>query len=189
MAGTIDINELYDTIDAVITHLCQEQEIDELRLQKSVFLFLWQYALKHKQDPMGLLSQFQFLPYKEGPFSDYVHGQLEVLAREGDLTITKAAGGNKLRSSKHTLHKYHLNEAESRLANEIRHLVSKTGPKELAFYIYYNPTIPKSLREFFTSRSELKEEFKKNKLQYLSSLLRNELIDEDAYAIMYEEVA
>lgn len=187
MPKSINLSKLYDTLDAVIVNFCRDEEISELKLQKGIFLFIWQYAERNAEDPMELLKQFQFAPYKEGPFSDYIHGQLEVLGHEGDLQIVKGSNGIKLKSSKKSESKYDLKDAEKRLFDEIRQVVSKTGPKELAFFIYYNPTIPKQLKAFFAFKSEMKDEFRKNKKLYLGSLLRHDLIDEDAYALMYNE--
>ena len=183
---TLDVFAVGDMVDRAILFLTADNKTSMLSLQKGVFLFLYSFAIVEGYDYNELLTMSAFEPYKLGPFSESVDGQVDTLAGYGLIKVGGIGEKATLVSSSQNLKKYKYEKEELKLLEDVKTLLSTLEPMELTFYIYFNPLIDKSLRDYFTSKSEIKDSLIKNKAAYVKSLLRKKIIDVDtADLIMY----
>jgi len=177
----LDIFKIGEMVDKAIVHLSQGKELGKLSLQKGVFLYLLSISAKKNYDFNKLARMAGFEPYKLGPYSEFLDGELEQLKGYNDVCISGNQGENeKVKSSKKVASKYGLDKEEEEIINNIRFLIETLTPMELAFYVYFNPAIDESVRQYFTSKSEIKEKLENEKHKYVKILKNKKVIDDEA---------
>ncbi len=170
-------SSLYELVDNVIIYLSSNNLIDKFKLQKAVFYFLWRYS-QYKNIDFGLIAQkFDMVPYKYGPYSESVDGEIDTLVSRGFLDRKSESEFKATPKGVSELGK--LDADVKFLVDDILNLLSKVDSKTLVFFIYYNPYIPNDVKSYFTSKSEIKEHFKSNKEKYIKVLKDAGIIEKD----------
>jgi len=175
----LDILTIGDMVDKAIVHLALGKEIGKLSLQKGVFLYLLSISAKRNFDFKKVAQMAGFEPYKLGPFSEFIEGELELLKGYNEIYISDNGENAKVKSSQAIASKYKLDKDEEEILKDVKFLIDKLTPLELAFYVYFNPAIKRSIRDYFTSKSEIKEKFEKEKLKYVRALKEKKVIDDE----------
>ncbi|MGP6207822.1 hypothetical protein ACNF42_07350 [Cuniculiplasma sp. SKW3] len=185
-----DIYEVGDLIDKGILYLSSDMEIEMLSLQKAIFLFLYSYAVKNGYNPKDILSLASFEPYRYGPFSDEVNGQINELEGYGKLFVNRKDKKHvKLKSETISEGDFQIEDGEIQILNNIKNLVKTLEPMELTFYIYFHPAVDEELRKYYTSNSDVKDTLWSNREKYVDALLRKNVIDQEtADVIIYGEI-
>ena len=181
---TLDLFTIGDLIDKAIVFLSANNTITTLSLQKGIFLFLYSYAVTNGHDFNNVLRIASFEPYRFGPFSDAVTGQAETLVGYGEIRSEGFGEKQIFGGTDKGLEKLNLSKDEKRLLTNVKKLVEILEPVELTFYIYFNPLIDQSLRDYFTSKSEIKDSLLKRKDTYVRSLLKKGAIDNETAELM-----
>jgi uncharacterized protein YwgA len=181
---TLDLFTIGDLIDKAIVFLATNNTITTLSLQKAIFLYLYSYAVTNGYDFNNVLRMASFEPYRFGPFSDAVVGQAETLVGYGKIRSGGSGEKQIFGTIDKGLEKLNLSKDEKRLLTNIKKLVETLEPMELTFYIYFNPLIDQSLRDYFTSKSEIKDSLLKRKDTYVRDLLKKGAIDEETAELM-----
>lgn len=177
----LNIYEIGDMVDKAIVHLAEGKEIGKLSLQKGVFLYLLSISAKRNYDFKKVAQIAGFEPYKFGPFSEFIEGDVEQLEGYNEVQISGNREENaKIKSSHGAAAKYELEKDEQEIMKNIKFLIENLTPTELAFYVYFNPAIDEGVRDYFTSNSEIKEKLKNERLKYVSSLQNKNVIDKEA---------
>ena len=177
----LNIFKIGDMVDKAIVHLAEGKEIGKLSLQKGVFLYLLSISAKRNYDFKKVAQIAGFEPYKLGPFSEFLEGELEQLRGYNELQIFGNREENeKIKSSHEVAAGYELEKDEQEIMKNIKFLIETLTPTELAFYVYFNPAIDESIRDYFTSNSEIKEKLKRERLKYVKSLKNKNVIDNEA---------
>lgn len=176
-AKKLTISTVGDMVDTAIIHL-SIHGLNRTVLQKAVFLYLLSISAANSYSFEKIADIAQFEPYKYGPFSDFIDGEVEILSGDGDL---ENSGNNDIiKTDKNKLSKYPVNDKEMNIINEILELTDKLNTKEFVFYVYFHPSIPKNIKKYFTQNSEIKSELIKNKEKYIKELKRKGIIDDEA---------
>ena len=170
-----------DMVDKAIVHLAKGKEIGKLSLQKGVFLYLLSISTKRNYNFKKVARIAGFEPYKFGPFSEFLEGEVEQLKGYKEVQVS----GNKdesvkIKSTNEAAANYKLEKDEQDIVKNIRFLIDNLTPTELAFYVYFNPAIDESVRDYFTSNSEIKEKLKNERLRFVRSLKNKNVIDDEA---------
>jgi len=177
----LNVFTIGDMVDKAIVHLAQGKEIGKLSLQKGVFLYLLSISAKRNYDFKRVAQIAGFEPYKFGPFSEFLEGELEQLRGYNEVNISGNKEDNaKVKSSQNVAANYKLDKDEREILNNIRFLIDSLTPSELAFYVYFNPAIDESVRDYFTSNSEIKEKLSNERIKYVKSLKNKNVIDDEA---------
>lgn len=170
-----------DLVDKAIVHLAQSKEIGKLSLQKGVFLYLLSISAKRNYDFKKVAKIAGFEPYKFGPFSEFLEGEVEQLKGYNEVQVSGNKDENvKIKSTEEAATNYKLEKDEQEIVKNIRFLIDNLTPTELAFYVYFNPAIDESVRDYFTSNSEIKEKLKNERLRFVRSLKNKNIIDDEA---------
>ncbi|MHB1470502.1 MAG: hypothetical protein ACYCSA_04850 [Thermoplasmataceae archaeon] len=175
----VDIFTVGDMIDKAIVHLADGKELGKLSLQKGVFLYLLSLSTKRNYDFKKVANLAGFEPYKFGPFSEFLEGELEQLKGYKEVQIS-GTNEEKVKSFQESSAKYKLKEDEMEILANVKFLIENLTPTELAFYVYFNPAIDEDVREYFTSNSEIKEKLKNERMKYVRSLKNKNIIDDEA---------
>jgi hypothetical protein len=175
----VDIFTVGDMIDKAIVHLADGKELGKLSLQKGVFLYLLSLSTKRNYDFKKVANLAGFEPYKFGPFSEFLEGELEQLKGYKEVQIS-GTNEEKVKSFQESSAKYKLEEDEMEILANVKFLIENLTPTELAFYVYFNPAIDEDVREYFTSNSEIKEKLKNERMKYVRSLKNKNIIDDEA---------
>ncbi|MHB8359346.1 MAG: hypothetical protein ACYDCP_07595 [Thermoplasmataceae archaeon] len=175
----VDIFTVGDMIDKAIVHLAYGKELGKLSLQKGVFLYLLSLSTKRNYDFKKVANLAGFEPYKFGPFSEFLEGELEQLKGYKEVQIS-GTNEEKVKSFQESSAKYKLEEDEMEILANVKFLIENLTPTELAFYVYFNPAIDEDVREYFTSNSEIKEKLKNERMKYVRSLKNKNIIDDEA---------
>jgi hypothetical protein len=175
----VDIFAVGDMIDKAIVHLADGKELGKLSLQKGVFLYLLSLSTKRNYDFKKVANLAGFEPYKFGPFSEFLEGELEQLKGYKEVQIS-GTNEEKVKSFQESSAKYKLEEDEMEILANVKFLIENLTPTELAFYVYFNPAIDEDVREYFTSNSEIKEKLKNERMKYVRSLKNKNIIDDEA---------
>ena len=177
----LNIFKIGDMVDKAIVHLAEGKEISKLSLQKGVFLYLLSISAKRNYNFKKVAQIAGFEPYKFGPFSEFLEGEVEQLKGYNEVQISGNREENtKIKSSHEAAAKYELEKDEEEIMKNIKFLIDNLTPTELAFYVYFNPAIEEDVREYFTSNSEIKEKLKNERLKYVKSLKNKSVIDNEA---------
>ncbi|PSN87075.1 hypothetical protein B9Q03_11195 [Candidatus Marsarchaeota G2 archaeon OSP_D] len=168
----MDIFSLGDIVEAAVHELLESGISDKLQVQKAVFLFLWLYAKKKGFDFQQIISMMGYEPYKMGPFSeqvDEIYEQVSAAVKYGKFN-------------------FNIQRKDKQILDEVKEVVAKLSPTELAFYIYFNPYIPKNIRKYFVSKSILLESFLKSAERYVQAIEKKGLIDSSQKEVILNEV-
>ena len=74
---------------------------------------------------------------------------------------------------------YKLEKDEQEIMKNIKFLIDNLTPVELAFYVYFNPAIDESVRDYFTSNSEIKEKLRNRRQRFVKTLKNKNVIDDE----------
>jgi hypothetical protein len=183
-SGRIDIYTVGEYVDKAILYFAHKKPIGKLALQKGIFLFLLSVSNKRNYDFMKVASLAGFEPYKLGPFSEFIEGELDMLKGYGKISTVGAQENSMVESKVDPRTEYSFGKEETEILDDISLLLNRLDPKELAFYVYYHPAINKEIRKYFTTNSELKPEFEQNKRRFVDKLLRKGILDDDAATLI-----
>jgi hypothetical protein len=173
----LNISTVGDMVDTAIMHL-SINGLNKTALQKAVFLYLLSISAANNYSFPKIAAIAQFEPYRYGPFSDFIDGEVEILSGDGDLETSD--NKNMIKTNKNKLSKYPVNDKEMNIINEILELTDKLSTKEFVFYVYFHPSIPKNIKKYFTENSEIKSDLITNKEKYIKELKRKGVIDDEA---------
>jgi len=176
----LDIFKIGEMIDRAIIHLAQGEEVEKPNLQNGVFLYLLSLSAKRDYDPMKVARMAGFEPFKLGPYSDFLEGELEQLKGYQEVWVSGDKEDAKVKSTKEVASRYVLDKDEKDIIDNIRFLIGSLTAKQLAFYVYFNPAIDESVRQYFTSKSEIKENLENKKDWYVKKLKNKKVIDDEA---------
>lgn len=175
----LDIYTVGDMMDSAIIHLA-ENGLGKMELQKALFLYLLSLSIKKNYDFNKIVQISGFEPYKYGPFSDFVDGELEELSGTNDLEVSGTGNNTIIKSKPDKISEYKIDSAEVEIINNIKNLTEKLTLDELVFYVYFHPSIDKKVKEYFTSYSEIKDKLIRNKEKYVKALKKKDIIDDEA---------
>ncbi|MFZ3170154.1 MAG: hypothetical protein WA130_21290 [Candidatus Methanoperedens sp.] len=186
------LNEIYEKIDKAITYLSQDKPIDKWKIQKSVFYFLWLDSLNNHYDFMEVANKIQIHPDKQGPYSEAIAGEVEMLVRDGFLKAIDPYSKEfpvKALPKGISEFKKGIDAKEEFCLLKIKNIVNMLDSYEVVFFIYYNPYIPENIKKYFISQSEIKEGFLLKKDKYIKKLLECGLIDDLTANKMLKKIA
>ena len=176
----LNVFTIGNMMDKAIIHLAQGKEIDKLSLQKGVFLYLLSISARRNYDFKKVAHIAAFEPYKFGPFSELLEGEIEQLKGYNEV---KSYGNKdeheKIKSSEMAAVNYKLEKDEQEIMKNIKFLIDNLTPVELAFYVYFNPAIDESVRDYFTSNSEIKEKLRNRRQRFVKTLKNKNVIDDE----------
>ncbi len=178
---SLSLNEIYDKIDKAIIYLSQDKPLDKWKIQKGVFYFLWLDSLNNHYDFMEIANKIQIHPDKQGPYSEAIAGEVEMLVRDGFL---KAIDSESKEFPVQALpkgiseFKKEIDAKEDFCLLKIKNIVNMLDSYEVVFFIYHNPYIPESIKKHFISNSEIKDGFLLKKDKYIKKLLDCGIIDD-----------
>jgi len=177
----ISINDLYEKIDRAIVFLSENDWMDKWKIQKGVFYFLWLDSINNKYLFGDIAKKMQIEPNRQGPYSESIDGEVEILIREGYLKSSDI--NSKILPVKSTQKGkasflQQVNQNERFCLIQIRDILEKLDSDEVVFFVYFNPYIPEDVKSYFLSRSEMKQSLISQKESYLKKLLSKEIIDE-----------
>ena len=186
----IDIFKLGDLMDAAIVNIASNKYISKLSLQKGIFFYLLSLSHREGYNFMEIANLIGFEPYKLGPFSEFVDGEIETLEGYGYISVDKHNSTVLIKSNKKGLYNFKLDKNNMEIIKNVKFLVETLDPMEITFFIYFNPNIYSSedggIRNFFTSNSEIKDKLEAKKEYYVKQLLKKKVIDENtANLILY----
>jgi len=191
---SISLNEIYDQIDKVIIYLSQDKPIDKWKIQKGVFYFLWLNSRRNtKKDNkfIEIAKKIQIHPDKQGPYSETIDGEVEMLIRDGFLDVVDPASkALPVKASSKGLSEFlnGIDPKEEFCLSEIKNIFDTLNSYEVLFFIYFNPYIPDDIKEYFISKSEIKEGLEVKKDKYIERLLDCDIIDDLTANKMLEKI-
>ena len=178
-----DIFELGDLMDSAIINLASDKPVNALTLQKGIFFYLLSYSRQEGYNFKEIADIIDFEPYKLGPFSEFVNGEIETMEGYGYITVEKEKSSIRIRANKKGKDAYKMDKKQKDIIKNIKFLVENLDPMEITFYIYFNPDIYSDtdgdLRKYFISNSEIKEKLESRKEYYVKQLLKKNVIDEN----------
>lgn len=189
---SLSLNEIYEKIDKAIIYLSQEKPVDKWKIQKGVFYYLWLDSISNHYDFMEIANKIQIHPDKQGPYSEAIAGEVEMLVRDGFLEVLNPDSREfpvKALPKGISEFRKDINANEEFYLLKIRNILNKLDSYEVVFFIYYNPYIPDSIKKYFISKSEIKERFYLNKDKYIKRLLDSGIIDVLTANKMYKKFA
>ncbi len=182
MDNKLNLFTVGDLIDTVIVNLSVDIPVDKTALQKGVFLYLLSYSRRHNLKFKDMASLIGFEPYKFGPFSDFIEGELETMKLDSDVKIIEDKTKTLIHANRKALDEYKMNNEDRELLENVKDLIGKLTTNELVFFVYFNPDIYKKLdgdvREYFISNSEIKNNMIQKKEYYIKKLLEKQVIDD-----------
>jgi hypothetical protein len=178
---SVSINDLCDKVDRAIIFLAEREPIDKWKVQKGIFYFLWLDSIRNHYDFVNLVKKIQFSPDKQGPYSEVIAGEEDMLIQDGFLSSSDIESKNlPVNSTKKGISEFYkaLKPDEIVHLSQIREIFEKLSSDEVIFFIYFNPYIPDEIKEYFVSKSEMKKSLIIQKERYLSKLLECNIIDQ-----------
>ncbi len=185
------VNELCDKVDRAIIYLSENEPIDKWKVQKGVFYFLWLDSIDNHYNFIDMAKKIQFSPDKQGPYSEVIAGEEEMLIRDGFLDpIDPESKYLPVKATSEGISEFfpYLSRNEKVHLSQIREIFEKLNSDEVVFFIYFNPYIPDDIKEYFLSKSEMKKSLILQKEKYLTKLLENRIIDEATAKKMREKI-
>jgi len=177
----LSLDQIFDLIDKVVIYLSQDNWLDKWKIQKGVFYYLWLYSVQNNLDFKEIAKKIEIHPDKQGPYSIAIDGEVESLVKDGYLTVKNPNSKNILIKASDVGRRNYINEIkpnEEIYLSQIKELMEKLDSDQVIFFIYFNPYIPVDIKNFFISKSELKDNFNRNKDRYIQKLLDINIIDE-----------
>lgn len=177
----LTITDLCDKVDRAIIFLAENEPIDKWKVQKGVFYFLWLDSIRNRYDFVTVAKKIQISPDKQGPYSEVIAGEEDMLIQDGFLEALDPESKNlPIKSTSKGISEFYsyLKPDEKVHLTQIREIFDKLNSDEVIFFIYFNPYIPNEIKEYFLSKSEMKKSLILQKEKYLSKLLKNDIIDQ-----------
>ncbi len=177
----LSLDQIFDRIDKVIIYLSQDNWLDKWKVQKGVFYYLWLYSVQNNIDFREISKKIEIHPDKQGPYSIAIDGEVESLIKDGYLDVKNPGSKDiRIKASKEGRNNFldEIKADEEIYLSQIKELVEKLDSDQVIFFIYFNPYIPSDIKNFFISKSDLKENFIRNKERYIQKLLDINIIDE-----------
>jgi hypothetical protein len=177
----LSLDQIFDLIDKVVIYLSQDNWLDKWKVQKGVFYYLWLYSVQNNFDFKEIAKKIEIHPDKQGPYSIAIDGEVESLVKDGYLEVQHPDSKDILIRASDAGRLNYLNEIkpnEEIYLSQIKELIEKLNSDQVIFFIYFNPYIPTDIKNFFISKSELKENFLRYKEKYIQKLLENNVIDD-----------
>ena len=186
---SITITELCDKVDRAIIFLAENEPIDKWKVQKGVFYFLWLDSIRNNYDFISVVKKIQFSPDKQGPYSEVIAGEEDMLIQDGFLeTLDPESKNLPIKATSKGMSEFYnsLKPDEKVHLSHIRQIFDKLNSDEVVFFIYFNPYIPYEIKNYFVSKSEMKKSLILQKEKYLLKLLKCEIIDQTTAENMRE---
>lgn len=173
--------DFYDKVDNAIIYLSQDVWMDKWKIQKGIFYYLWLDSINQGYDFLEIIKKLGYEPYKQGPFSEFIDGEVEMLIKDDFLEVkdpeskilpvrASNAGKNEFLPD--------IKDDEKIFLKDIKFLLENLSSDEVIFFVYFNPHIPDELKEYFISKSEIKGLLKSRKDNSIKKLLKLEIIDQ-----------
>jgi uncharacterized protein YwgA len=182
----ISTSSIYSLLDSAIILLSRDMAMDRFKVQKGIFYFFWKYSQYKNIDFELIAKKLDMVPYKYGPYSESVDGEVDALISRGylssrtDNSIIYITATSKGISEFGSLD----GDVKALIDGDISRLVNSLDSKTLVFFIYYNPYIPLDVKKYFTSESEIKEHFARNKEKYIKELVQAGVIENSVAEMM-----
>lgn len=187
-AADVNVYTVGDMVDKAIIHLSAERELGKLSLQKGVFIYLLSISKRRGYNSEKVLEIAGFEPYKLGPFSEFINGEVEQLKGYNEVKTIGIGENMKVKSNWDSPKKYKLDQVEKLVIENVKTLIYQLQPMELTFYVYFNPAFDQKIRNYFTHFSEIKNKLIKERERYVRKLKDKGIVDEDAAKmILYAE--
>jgi hypothetical protein len=174
------IDDVFDLVDKAIIFFASDNWVEEWKIQKGVFYFLWLYSAYKKSDFNDIIKKLEFEPDEQGPNALPIEGEIEGMIRDGYLDV-------KYPSDEKMIVKVNIKKKKDLLKNvtkeervilaQVKKLLEKLQKDELMFFVYSNPYIPKQLKEYFISNTQIKRSLNNKKKYYIKRLLAHKIID------------
>jgi uncharacterized protein YwgA len=187
---SLSLTNAYDKIDKAIIFISQDQPADKWKIQKGVFYFLW-LETKNHEDFIGFAKKIQIHPHKQGPYSETIDGEVEMLIRDGYLEVIDPSSKSlPVKASKKGISEIlsDISPEEEFCLQEIKNIVENLNSYEVIFFIYFNPYIPDDIKSYFISKSEIRHTLIDKKDQYIRKLLRSGIIDDFTASKMLNQI-
>jgi len=172
----LNVSIIKDMVDAAIIHLCING-ISRIVIYKTVFLYLYSITKTNNYSFKTILDITGFKPDLYGPISDFVDNEIGSLWKIEDLGPSENIYIYK--TNKNKLMDYPVNNNEMNIINDILQLTELTN-QEFAFYVYFNPFIPKYIKRYYMIHPEIKYELIKNKEIYIKNFQKKGIMDNDS---------
>lgn len=186
------MNDLCEKVDRAIIFLAENEPIDKWKVQKGIFYFLWLDSIRNRYDFITTVKKIQFSPDKQGPYSEVIAGEEEMLIQDGFLEALDPENKNlPIKATLKGISEFYpyLKPDERVHLSQIREIFDKLNSDEVIFFIYFNPYIPSEIKEFFVSKSEMKKSLILQKEKYLQKLLKSEIIDQSTAEKMRDSIS
>src|SRR5271157_1871733 len=178
---SLSLDQVFELIDKVVIYLSQDSWMDKWKIQKGLFYYLWLYSIQQKIDFNEIIRKIEIHPDKQGPYSIAIDGEVESLIKDGYLEVKNPDSKDILiKASRLGRDNYldDISEEEEAYLSSIKDLVEKLESDQVIFFIYFNPYIPNEIKDYFISKSEIKDNLLRNKDRYIKKLLDTNIIDE-----------
>ena len=188
---SLSLTDLCEKVDRAIIFLAENEPIDKWKVQKGIFYFLWLDSIRNRYDFITTVKKIQFSPDKQGPYSEVIAGEEDMLIQDGFLEDLDPENKNlPIRATSKGISEFykHLKPDEKVHLSQIREIFDKLNSDEVIFFIYFNPYIPKEIKEYFVSKSEMKKSLILQKEKYLQKLLKSDIIDQATAEKMRESI-
>lgn len=176
----ISTSSIYYLLDSAIILLSKDMAIDRFKVQKGIFYFFWKYSQYKNIEFESVAKKLGMVPYKYGPYSESVDGEVDALISKGYLNSKVDNSVTYISATPKGIKEFGNldNEIKELIGSDISRLINKLNSKTLVFFIYYNPYMPADVKRYFTSESEIKEHFNRDKKRYVKELIEAGIIDE-----------
>ncbi|MCK4796979.1 MAG: hypothetical protein KAT05_06330 [Spirochaetes bacterium] len=186
----ISLMDAYDKIDKAIIYISQDKPADKWKIQKGVFYFLW-LETRNNDDFINFANKIQIHPNKQGPYSETIDGEVEMLIRDGFLQVIDPTSKSlPIKASEKGISEYlsDISPEEKFCLQQIKDIVEKLTSYEVVFFIYFNPYIPDEIKSYFISKSEMKDGLMGKKNRYIKKFLDLGIIDDSTATKMLNEI-
>jgi hypothetical protein len=187
----VRLSEICDKIDRAIVYFADGVWLDQWKIQKAIFYFLWIDSLHYNYDFFEAAKKIAINPDKQGMYSQLIVGSEETLVKDGYLKV-KDSSDKKYEVTSSDKGKDEIlsgiSESERVYLKEIKEILLKLNSKEFMFFVYYNPYINEKIKSYFLSESLMKEQFVQNKDLYLNKLKREGIIDEKGVSLINKKI-
>ena len=170
--------------------IASDKAVNIITLQKGIFFYLLSLSRLEGYNFREISDIIDFEPYKLGPFSEFVNGEIDTLEGYGYINVERNKNSTLILASKKGKASFKVHKKEKDIIENVKFLVKNLEPMEITFYIYFNPDIypdtDGDLRKYFISNSEIQDKLESKKEYYVRQLLKKNVIDENtANLILY----
>lgn len=187
----MSLKDLYEKVDAAIIYLSQNDWMDKWKIQKGVFYYIWLDSIKNNYNFISIINKLGYVPFKQGPYSEFIDGEVEMLIKD-DFLQTKDPESKILpvKATKSGISEFltEIQKDEIVYLEDIRKLLESLNSEEVIFFIYFHPFIPKEIKDFFISKSEVRNSLTHKSNQIIKKLMRLEIIDQTMERKIEQEI-